>query len=211
MIDDMDYHITAWHKVLNDLGANLGIERVKQECYGKNHELLERIFPGRFSFEEKDRMSYDKEKAYQVAFKPRLKLINGLSEFLEEARQAGVRMAVGSAAIMFNIDFVLDGMNIRSYFDAIVSADDVAESKPNPETFLKCAERLGASAGESIVFEDTPKGVEAALNAGMRAVVITTLHEPEEFSHLPNVIDFAGDYTTLKHLIPKHSFKEVLP
>ncbi|MFL5811894.1 MAG: NIF family HAD-type phosphatase, partial [Flavisolibacter sp.] len=65
MIDDMNYHIGAWHRILNDLGAGISLEKMKEECYGKNHELLERIFPGRFSFAEKDRMSYEKEKQYQ--------------------------------------------------------------------------------------------------------------------------------------------------
>jgi beta-phosphoglucomutase len=48
MIDDMAYHIRAWHGLLNELGAPLTLEEVKLQCYGKNHELLERIFPGRF-------------------------------------------------------------------------------------------------------------------------------------------------------------------
>jgi beta-phosphoglucomutase-like phosphatase (HAD superfamily) len=53
MINDMEYHINAWYRVLNELGAGVSLERVKQECYGKNHELLERIFPGRFTEGEK--------------------------------------------------------------------------------------------------------------------------------------------------------------
>jgi beta-phosphoglucomutase len=61
MIDDMGYHIKAWHRILNELGANLSMERVKEECYGKNHELLERVFPGRFNQEEKDKLSIEKE------------------------------------------------------------------------------------------------------------------------------------------------------
>ena len=58
MINDMAYHIRAWHRILNELGANLSMERVRQECYGKNHELLDRIFPGRFSVEEKNNLSF---------------------------------------------------------------------------------------------------------------------------------------------------------
>ncbi len=50
-----------------------------------------------------------------------------------------IPMAIGSAAIPFNIDFILDQLNIRKYFCAIVSADDVEISKPHPETFLKAA------------------------------------------------------------------------
>lgn len=139
-------------------------------------------------------MSIEKEKQYQEAFRPQLKLIDGLDVFLEEAKQADIPMAIGSAAIMFNIDFVLDGLNIRHYIDAIVSADDVSISKPHPETFIKCAEKLGVAPEHCIVFEDSPKGVEAAAAAGMKAVVITTMHEAHEFASYSNIICFIRDY-----------------
>jgi len=173
MINDMDFHIRAWHRILNDLGANIGMEEVKRECYGKNGELLERIFPGRYSEEEKDTMSYAKEAAYQQEFKPMLKLIDGLDSFLEQAGQHKIQMAIGSAAIMYNIDFVLDGLNIRRYFSTIVSAESVKESKPHPETYLLCAEQLGA---------------------GMRCVVINTMHTEDEFTSYQNIECFIDDY-----------------
>ncbi len=198
MIDDMHYHIKAWHGILNGLGANLSMEQMKEACYGKNDELLERMFPGRFTLEEKNIMSLEKEKAYQKAFRPQLKLINGLHGFLESAKQRNIKMAIGSAAIMFNIDFVLDGLNIRRYFDALVSADDVSFSKPHPETYLKCAGLLGANPADCIVFEDGLKGVEAAANAGMQCIVLTTLHTREEFASYSNIINFESDYTNLQ-------------
>lgn len=194
MIDDMQYHIKAWHKILNDLGANISMERMKEECYGKNDELLERMFPCRFTIEEKRQMSFEKERQYQEQFRPHLKLIDGLPLFLQNAHAAGIKMAIGSAAIMFNIDFVLDGLDIRHFFDAIVSADDVQHSKPNPETFLECARRVNTLPGKCLVFEDAPKGVEAALNAGMDCVVITSLHSPEEFVQYNNVVCLVSDY-----------------
>jgi len=195
MIDDMHYHIKAWHAILNELGANLSMAQMKEECYGKNWELLERIFPGRFSEAEKMAMSLEKEKAYQKAFRPELALIKGLPEFLAAAKAHQIKMAIGSAAIMFNIDFVLDGLDIRSYFNALVSADDVVFSKPHPETYLKCAGLLGADPSNCIVFEDAPKGVEAAANAGMQSVVLTTMHTREEFSQFDGIICFVEDYT----------------
>jgi beta-phosphoglucomutase len=182
MINDMPYHVNAWHRILNELGANISLDRMKQECYGKNHELLERIFPGRFTEEEKNRMSLEKEKQYQKDFKPELQLIKGLNNFLRLSHEAGIKMAIGSAAIMYNIDFVLDGLSIRHYFDALISADNVTDSKPDPETWLKCAAKLNVSPKECLVFEDVPKGVEAAQNAGMDTVVITTMHSKEEFA-----------------------------
>ena len=196
MINDMPYHTKAWQNLLNnELGGNFTWDEVKPQMYGKNPEVLARILgPNRFTIEEMERLSYEKEKKYQREFLPYLELLPGLSDFLESAYQKGIPMAIGSAAIPFNIDFVLDNLNIRHYFKAIVSADDVVLSKPHPETFLKAAQLLNVQPTDCIVFEDVPKGAEAAANAGMKAVVITTTHEPGEFNHLQNVLHFAGDF-----------------
>jgi beta-phosphoglucomutase len=203
MIDDMPFHITAWHELFNGFGANFSRERAMQECYGKNDEILDRIFPGRFSQAEKNEISIKKETAYQKVYLPHLKLIDGLAALLEESKSKNIKMAIGSAAIMFNIDFVLDNLNIRHYFDAIVSADDVQISKPNAETYLKCATTLGVKPHECIVFEDVPKGVESAANAGMKAVVIKSLHEENEFESFENIISFIDNYnqTNVKDII----------
>ena len=201
MIDDMPYHIKAWHGILNSLGANISMERMKEECYGKNDELLERMFPSRYTDAEKKSMSHQKEEEYRAHFKPYLKGIDGLETFLEKAHRKGVKMAVGSAAIMDNIDFVLDGLNLRKYISVVVSADNVIHSKPHPETFLKCAAGLQLSPQDCLVFEDAPKGVEAALNAGMDCVVITTMHTAEEFSAYPNVVHIIKDYNDILQLV----------
>ena len=119
MIDDMQYHIKAWHKILTELGANLSLQQMKEECYGKNDELLERIFPGRFSAEDKKMMSIEKETTYQKEYQPELALISGLDVFLHSAHANGVPMAIGSAAIMMNIDFVIDGLNIRPFLNLL--------------------------------------------------------------------------------------------
>jgi len=163
--------------------------------YGKNQEVLVRMFgPGRFTADEMERISVAKERKYQREFLPYLKLVPGLHEFLGRAYQAGIPMAIGTAAIPINIDFVLDNLQIRHYFKAIVSADDVTQSKPNPETFLKAAELLNVSPADCIVFEDVPKGAETAANAGMQAVIITTTHQPEEFGQFENILHFAADF-----------------
>lgn len=194
MINDMPYHINAWYRILNELGANISMEKTKEECYGKNNELLERVFPGKFTEEEKDRISIEKEKQYQKEFRPHLKLIDGLDNLLKAASADRIKMAIGSAAIMFNIDFVLDELQIRHYFDVLVSADDVMNSKPNPETYIKCSDKLGIAVKDCLVFEDAPKGAESARHAGMDCVIITSMHEPEEFNNFDNVVLFTNNY-----------------
>lgn len=196
MINDMDYHTQAWMQILNnELGANLTWEQTKKEMYGKNQEVLVRVFgPERFTQEEMNQISFEKEKRYQQAYLPHLALLPGLSELLESAWQKNIPMAIGSAAIPFNIDFVLDNLNIRHYFKAIVSADDVTFSKPDPETYLKVALALQVNPADCLVFEDVPKGAEAAFNAGMQCVILTTTHQPDEFKNKENILHFAEDF-----------------
>jgi beta-phosphoglucomutase len=196
MINDMPYHTKAWQNLFNDhLNGNFTWEEVKEQMYGKNPEVLVRMFgPGRFTVDEMNYLSLEKEKKYQQEFLPHLKLLPGLNKFLENAYLHDIPMAIASAAIPFNIDFVLDNLNIRHYFKAIVSADDVVLSKPHPETFLKAAQLLNVIPTDCLVFEDVPKGAEAAANAGMSAVIITTTHAPEEFKEMQNILHFAGDF-----------------
>jgi beta-phosphoglucomutase family hydrolase len=196
IIDDMDYHAKAWYDILNNkLNANISWDEVMRQLYGKNAELLERVFGvGKFTIQEMADLEMEKERSYQKAFLPNLKTIDGFEDFVSKATEAKIKMAIGSAAIPFNIDFVLDGLNLRKYFSASVSAVDVAISKPHPETFLTAAEQLGVSPENCIVFEDAPKGVEAAANANMRCVVITTMHPKEEFAQFENVLFFIDNY-----------------
>ncbi len=207
LIDDMDYHGKAWYNILNnDLHAGLSKEEVKENMYGKNEEVLTRIFGAdRFTMKEMHELSIEKERRYQKEYLPHLQLIQGLQEFLEKAYNNNILLAIGSAAVPFNIDFVLDNLNIRKYFKVIVSADDVEKSKPDPETFIKAATDLGINAAECLVFEDAPKGVEAAVNAGMPSVVITTTNNKEAFVQYKNIVAFIKDYRdpTLQKFITK--------
>lgn len=196
MVDDMDYHTRGWLHVVNDkLGEVFTYERMKKEMYGKNSEVLKRIFGEKyFSAFELEHLSNAKEEKYRAEFLLRLQLIPGLDLFLKTAKDYGIPMAMASAATTENIDFVLDNLDIRHYFDYIVSADDVAESKPHPETFLRAAALLGVAPADCLVFEDAPKGVEAAAHAGMQAIVITTSHQPPEFHGLVNIQAFWKNY-----------------
>jgi beta-phosphoglucomutase len=201
MIDDMHYHLKVWHRIVTELGATLTEAEVKKEMYGKNQDLLIRVFgEGKFTEEEMEEISIRKEKLYQEIYKPDLSLIPGLFEFLGKARKKDILMAIGSAAIPFNINFVLDNLNLHNYFKAIVSATDVSKSKPHPETYLKAAKLIGVDPEECVVFEDAPKGVEAALNAGMKCITITTMHEEHEFAAYPNILLFVKDYNDQKLL-----------
>ena len=196
MVDDMHYHELAWYKILvNELKANLSREEVKHQMYGKNEEMLERVFGAhKFSKEEVDDIAGRKEARYREEFLPDLKLIKGLDSLLIKAKANNIGLAIGTAAIPANVDFILSNLKLWEYFPVIITADDVSTSKPHPDVFLKAAERLSIAPDRCIVFEDSPKGIEAARRAGMQAVGITSYHSAEELKN-DNVLCIVNDYS----------------
>jgi len=76
-------------------------------------------------------------------------------------------MAIGTGASRRSAEVQLKSLGLNKYFDAVVSSDDVTRHKPQPETFLKCAELIGVKANQCQVFEDGVLGIEAAETAGM--------------------------------------------
>jgi beta-phosphoglucomutase family hydrolase len=198
LIDNMDYHYDAWQKIVGELHGNLEGEALRKQLYGKNEEVLGRIFGTEtFNAQQLEEISEQKEVYYRELYKPHMKLMPGLEVFLEAAYMQNIPMAVGTASYLRNIDLMLDTLHVRKYFKALVSAGDVSKSKPDPQTFLLAAERLGVPANRCIVFEDVPKGVEAAANAGMKAVVVTTHYQAEDFKGFDNVICIIHDFRHL--------------
>lgn len=166
--------------------------------YGKNDELLVRIFgENYFTNQPIKASSIEKERRYQQAYLPKLKLMDGLQQLLDQCKATGIKMAIGSAAIPFNIEFVLANLQLHSYFPVVVNADDVAICKPDPETSLLCVRQLDVASLDCIVFEDAPKGVESAYNAGMPCFVLTTTHPKEDFAAYYNIIGYASNYNSL--------------
>jgi beta-phosphoglucomutase len=196
MINDMHYHEQAWYHVfVNQLKAQLTPEQVKHHLYGATTEIFERVFGvGKFSHEEIEAISLEKESRYRADFLPHLKLMDGLHSFLDKAKSKNISLAIGTAAPIANVDFVLDNLSLRSYFPVVIGPEDVAYSKPHPEVFLKAASQLGIPAKNCIVFEDSPKGIEAAARAGMKAIGITSYHTADELKN-ENVLFTLDDYT----------------
>ncbi|MDX1942688.1 MAG: HAD-IA family hydrolase [Saprospiraceae bacterium] len=197
MVDNMMVHHRAWQRKLAELGLEMNLEEVRQSIHGINEEILERLFGERFSLEERKRISSEKEAAYREIFLPELKLLDGLSDFLQSAFEKGIVMGVGTAAPIENVDFVLDHLNIRHYFKAVIHAGLVSKGKPDPEVWKKVAEGMDLNLEHCLVFEDSPTGTEAARRAGCPTYVVTTTHMQEEFAQFPNIVGFLEDFTTI--------------
>ncbi len=189
LIDTMPWHHKTWELVVQEMGSSLHGKELMKELYGNGAELMNRLVPGRTFTEDEARKIVDaKEERYRSLYGKQIEILEGAREFLDETLKLQIPMGIGTASNQANIDFALDFLNLRRYFTAIVGADDVQLSKPHPETWLKLAELLNTPASDCIVFEDAPKGVEAAQQAGMKAVAITGHYNANDFKDYENVL-----------------------
>lgn len=99
---------------------------------------------------------------------------DGVKELLQGLQQDGTPMAVATSMPRDLTEQRLRAAGILDYFDALVTEDDVERHKPDPEVFVKAAEKLGVAASSCVVFEDAPSGVTAAKAAEMKCVAVRT-------------------------------------
>jgi len=105
-----------------------------------------------------------------------LKLINGIPELLNLLKDSGIKTALASSSSLALIDLVLEKLQIRKYFDIIFTGENVKNSKPDPDVFLKTAEMLHSPPEHCVVIEDSANGVQAAKRAGMVCVAYKNPH-----------------------------------
>jgi beta-phosphoglucomutase family hydrolase len=206
LVDNMRFHTEAWGKMLAENGVEMNAHDFLVKTAGKtNREILPTVF-GTISDERIVELGNRKEALYREFFLPERRPLKGAVEFLEEAQKLGVKMALATAAPVGNMEFILDGLDLRRFFDAITTADDIRNGKPDPEIFLKSAEKVGVEPRQCIVFEDAIGGFEAAHRAGMTAIGIATVNSIEEILKLDSVAEAHADFSDLKpqNLIEKY-------
>lgn len=121
--------------------------------------------------ESAESLALEDNKNYMNALKSgKGQQIAGVRDLIEKIHNAGVRMVLASSAIHENINIVLKKFDLEAYFLGKVSGQDVAQTKPNPEIFLKAAAMVDAEPAKCLVIEDAKHGVHAAKAAGMSCI-----------------------------------------
>lgn len=175
VVDSMPIHRIAWRKYLESLGIR--DERLLTSMHGRRNDEIIMDFLGPSADETVVREhGAAKERLYRELMRDGLEnhLVPGVRRLLQEA--GGAPLGLASNAERPNIDFVLDGANLRPYFQVIVDGSQVERPKPSPDVYLLAARGLGVAPANCIVFEDSPVGVAAARAAGARVVGLLT-HE----------------------------------
>ncbi|MFG2222744.1 HAD family hydrolase [Streptomyces sp. NPDC048644] len=113
-----------------------------------------------------------KNHAYLELARAHTRAFPQMRAFVERLHGAGHPMAVASGSSRTAIETVLAGTGLDAQLTTLVSAEEVAHGKPEPDVFLEAARRIGAEPGDCVVLEDAPPGAQAAHRAGMRCIAV---------------------------------------
>jgi HAD superfamily hydrolase (TIGR01509 family) len=157
--------MTTWNKVGDTYGFKFDPQIMLEMTGRATIEFARRIV-------DQYELSVDPEeivKLKQETFWDLSQLLEPVKEIISIVKEyhGKLPMAVGTGASRKSTEVQLKELQIAGYFDAVVTANDVTRHKPNPDTFLKCAELMGVEPEKCQVFEDGDLGIEAAKKAGM--------------------------------------------
>ncbi len=205
IVDTAKFHFLAWRKLANDLGFDFtkeqneelkGVSRVeslKKILEWGELELSKTEFKRQMALKNENYLSY-------VAKMDKDEILPGVKKVIDYLIKNNIPFALGSASK--NARTILKKIHLLEKFDAIVDGNDVSKAKPDPEVFLIAAEKINIKPENSIVFEDSVAGVQAANNAKMISVGIGEQETLGEADHV--FIDFTEiDIDFIKKLLTK--------
>lgn len=201
LVDNLNFHLEAWKTLAEELGQKWTETDIRRSFGRRNREILRTLMGRELTSGEEREYGERKEELYRHLTSPHLRsaVVPGLLEFLSGLKDAGLRAAVATSGPPENARFVLKGLDLEPFFDAVVTGAEVPRSKPEPDIFLLAAERLHLAPSDCVVFEDSSSGIEAARRAGCSCIALATTHRPEELQPL-SPFRIVADFT---HLSPQ--------
>jgi len=194
IVDTAKYHYLAWQKIAAELGIEFTPEH-NEELKGvsrvRSLDIILELGKINASQSDKDKWLAQKNADYlsYLVNMDESEVLPGVMHILKFLKEQNQPIALGSASK--NARPILEKTKTISYFDAIIDGNDVTHAKPDPEVFLQAAKALGIANEDSIVFEDSVAGIQAANIAKMTSVGIgqaSVLHEAQfifpDFTHI---------------------------
>ena len=179
LADTMPYHFQAWQKACRRFGIEMDTAFLQSYTGAPGWKIAEAVIEqngmsGKVSVDEIMQVKLDEFFTIQH-------LVTAIEPVAALARKyTGILpMAVGTGGHREAVEKTLEITGLRKYFDIIVTANDVEHHKPDPETFLRCAELMGIEPRFCEVFEDGDLGIEAAKRAGMTATDVRSWYQSD--------------------------------
>lgn len=190
------YHAEAFKQFFDKRSIPYTDQEFVDHMYGKHNSYIMQYFMKRtLSAEEVKLLEDEKEALFREIYVNHVEPIHGFMEFLSSLKAGGFKTGVATSAPRANLSLILDALGCAPKMESILSSEDVSLHKPNPEVYLKSANKLQVSPGNCVVFEDSFSGVTAALHAGMKVIGVLSSHTKEE---LPPCNYYIRDYQDIQ-------------
>ncbi len=184
LVDSYEAHFQSWLR----LAAERGFEFTREQfltTFGRVSRevvvecgMLDQPTPERVA-----EIDDAKESHFRAILSEDFQAMEGAHELIEALAAEGVPLAVGSSGPPENVNLVIDSLDKREHFRAVITAADVSQGKPHPEVFLKAAQKLRTDPAHCVVIEDAEAGIAAAHAAGMACIALVSPgHTAEELS-----------------------------
>ena len=199
VVDNHQFHFRAWMEFSKRHNFELNKDIYRDNFNGKtNADLFQMLF-GKLSSDQMKKLADEKESLYQEIYREHMIPHKGLIDFLDYLTQKKIKIALGTSAPPFNVDFTLDTLKLRRYFEVIVDGSQVSRGKPDPEIYTLCVHRLGLNSRDCVVFEDSLAGLESGERAGCVIIGVATSHGAWELTSKTQLI--IHDFTEARKLL----------
>ncbi|MCK4752276.1 MAG: HAD family phosphatase [Planctomycetes bacterium] len=196
--DSEALHLRAFNQVLTQFSIE-----ISQQDYYKNYlglsdfDLFKLLIDQRVFESDVTQIKEfinQKKVIYEKLAKTECEIIEGVRDFLQLLNDNNIPMAICSGALLPEIEMILEGAKLHSFFEAIVSAEQIEKGKPDPEGFLVTLAKLNEKnqnpiePDECIVIEDSHWGLEAAKSAGMLTIAITNSYDADRLAMAEKIV-----------------------
>lgn len=195
--DSIIPHLESEQKILQRYGVNLSFKEMLGRYNGTTSKFMFNDWIKRYNLNTTaEKLASEKDKLF-FEFLGNIPAVNGVVELIDSLKKQNIKMAVASSSKKKVVDSILKQIGILSYFDSVVTGDDVINCKPNPEIFLKAAKSIGIDPNDCIVIEDAPFGVQAAKTAGMKCIGYKNPNNPDKNIDLSKADIIISDFSKL--------------
>jgi beta-phosphoglucomutase len=189
------HHVKAFEAFFDNYQISYSEQEFEEHMYGKhNGYIMTHFFKRPITGKELTKLEDEKEGMFREIYKDKVDTIPHYLDFLSQLKSQGFKTAVATSAPRANLDLIINTLKIADKMDSMMSSEDVTFHKPNPEVYLKSAERVGVAPSDCVVFEDSFSGATAGLNAGMKVVGVLSTHTKEQ---LPPCHFYINDYSEI--------------
>jgi len=172
-------HLPTWVDVLSPYGVEVDEEFYRESISGRStSKIVEDLLPD-LPAEEGRKLADAKEASFRERARE-LEPLPGLLDFMEEAKNRGLSLALVTNAPEENVEAILLALELGEFFDEVVLSDEVGPVKPDPAPYRAALDKLGVAPDEALAFEDSTSGIASAVGAGIPTVGIASTQAPEK-------------------------------